>query len=409
MIRFWGVTDLVSERKMARGGRGRGRARTRGGLRSGTVANEPVGAPLTLVIPEQPGILPAVTASGVSAEMRQFMESFASSFQQDKIQVPREHSYLEQFQRYKHPTFPGILIPSEAEAWFKSIEKTLDAMMCPNDQWVTLAAYLLHGEAEKDEVFEKSSPFFRRFLISSGVSTYREVLSKALALEQNDVEDHKSKDLRSQQRHDQRLDKSFSVFRLPHRDSGFRVLFCFSIYFVIWNIISHLFVDYKLYLVLNTVSFQGHRRAFCIGGDVAAVARDISEGHWRLGTKFFWDEFSLNYLMATYRKPQVSILNGIVMGGGAGASLHGRFRVATENTVFAMLETTLGLFPDVGASYFISRLPGFFGEYAGLIGPWLDGAEMLACGLATHFVPVKDTIVYLDSDDPITIGRAYGR
>ncbi|KAF6148695.1 hypothetical protein GIB67_008492, partial [Kingdonia uniflora] len=106
----------------------------------------------------------------------------------------------------------------------------------------------------------------------------------------------------------------------------------------------------------------GHGRAFCAGGDVAAVVRDINEGHWRLGAKFFWDEFSLNYLMATYQKPQVSILNGIVMGGGAGASLHGRFRVATENTVFAMPETALGLFPDVGASYFLSRLPGFFGN-----------------------------------------------
>ncbi|KRY94337.1 putative 3-hydroxyisobutyryl-CoA hydrolase 3, partial [Trichinella zimbabwensis] len=91
--------------------------------------------------------------------------------------------------------------------------------------------------------------------------------------------------------------------------------------------------------------------------------------------------------MATYSKPQVSLLNGIVMGGGAGASVHGRFRVATENTVFAMPETALGLFPDVGASYYLSRLPGFFGEYVGLTGARLDGAEMLACGLATHFVP----------------------
>lgn len=93
--------------------------------------------------------------------------------------------------------------------------------------------------------------------------------------------------------------------------------------------------------------------------------------------------------MATYSKPQVSFLNGIVMGGGAGASIHGRFRIATENSVFAMPETALGLFPDVGASYYLSRLPGFFGEYVGLTGARLDGAEMLACGLATHFVPSK--------------------
>ncbi|XP_055817674.1 3-hydroxyisobutyryl-CoA hydrolase 1-like [Solanum dulcamara] len=75
------------------------------------------------------------------------------------------------------------------------------------------------------------------------------------------------------------------------------------------------------------------------------------------------------------------------MGNGLGVSVHGRFRVATEKTVCAMPEAALGAFPDVGASYFYSRLPGFFREYAGLTGARLDGAEMLAVGLATHFVP----------------------
>ncbi|KAJ0579681.1 putative 3-hydroxyisobutyryl-CoA hydrolase [Helianthus annuus] len=70
-------------------------------------------------------------------------------------------------------------------------------------------------------------------------------------------------------------------------------------------------------------------------------------------------------------------------------AIHGRFRVVTDNTLFAMLETALGSFPDVGASYYLSRLPGFFGEYVGLTGARLDGAEMLACGLATHFVPLE--------------------
>ncbi|CAL2242326.1 unnamed protein product [Prunus armeniaca] len=83
----------------------------------------------------------------------------------------------------------------------------------------------------------------------------------------------------------------------------------------------------------------------------------------------------------------VSILNGIAMGAGVGISVHGKFRVATENLIFATPENGLGFFPNVGASYFLSRLPGFFGEYLGLTGARLDGAEMLACGLATHFVP----------------------
>ncbi|XP_024167869.1 3-hydroxyisobutyryl-CoA hydrolase 1 isoform X1 [Rosa chinensis] len=148
-----------------------------------------------------------------------------------------------------------------------------------------------------------------------------------------------------------------------------------------------LFLAYEEDANVKLVILKGKGRAFCAGGDVAAVVRDINEGNWRLGAIFFRKEFTLNYLMATYSKPQVSILNGIVMGGGAGASIHGRFRVATENSVFAMPETALGLFPDVGASYYLSRLPGFFGEYVGLTGARLDGAEMLACGLATHFVP----------------------
>ncbi|KAA8515772.1 hypothetical protein F0562_018617 [Nyssa sinensis] len=160
---------------------------------------------------------------------------------------------------------------------------------------------------------------------------------------------------------------------------------------------------------VKLIILKGKERAFCAGGDVAAVVRDINEGNWTFGADFFRKEFMLNYLMATYSKPQVSILNGIVMGGGAGASIHGRFRVATENSVFAMPETALGLFPDVGASYFLSRLPGFFGEYVGLTGARLDGAEMLACGLATHFVPsgrlslLEEALNKIDSSDPAVI------
>uniref|UniRef100_I1MM39 3-hydroxyisobutyryl-CoA hydrolase n=1 Tax=Glycine max TaxID=3847 RepID=I1MM39_SOYBN len=160
---------------------------------------------------------------------------------------------------------------------------------------------------------------------------------------------------------------------------------------------------------IKLVVVKGNGRAFCAGGDVAAVARDGSKGDWRFGANFFQSEFKLNYLMATYSKPQVSILNGIVMGGGAGVSVHGRFRVVTENTcfqVFAMPETALGLFPDIGSSYFLSRLPGFLGEYAGLTGARLDGAEMLACGLATHFVPssklslLEEALCKVETSDP---------
>nr|AAC02737.1 3-hydroxyisobutyryl-coenzyme A hydrolase [Arabidopsis thaliana] len=157
-----------------------------------------------------------------------------------------------------------------------------------------------------------------------------------------------------------------------------------------FNMISRLLQLFRAYEEdpsVKLVILKGQGRAFCAGGDVPPVVQNMVQGKWRLGADFFRDQYTLNYVMATYSKPQVSILNGIVMGAGAGVSIHGRFRIATENTVFAMPETSLGLFPDVGASYFLSRLPGFFGEYVGLTGARLDGAELLACGLATHFVP----------------------
>ncbi|KAL7258450.1 hypothetical protein ACSBR1_004557 [Camellia fascicularis] len=160
---------------------------------------------------------------------------------------------------------------------------------------------------------------------------------------------------------------------------------------------------------VKLIILKGKGRAFSSGGDVSAVVCDIIKGNWKFGAKYFQKEYILNYVIATYSKPQVSILNGIVMGGGAGASIHGRFRVATENSVFAMPETALGLFPDVGASYFLSRLPGFFGEYVGLTGSRLDGAEMLACGLATHFVPsvrlslLEEALCKVNANDPAVI------
>ncbi|CAN7011183.1 unnamed protein product [Brassica oleracea var. botrytis] len=178
-----------------------------------------------------------------------------------------------------------------------------------------------------------------------------------------------------------------------------------------WNMITRLlqlFLAYKDDPRVKLVILKGQGKAFCAGGDVRPVICDIVQGKWRLGADFFSDQYTLNYIMATYSKIQISIMNGIVMGGGAGVSIHGRFRIATEKTVFAMPETELGLFPDVGASYFLSRLPGFFGEYVGLTGARLDGAEMLACGLATHFVPstrltaLEADLCRVGSNDPDT-------
>ena len=102
---------------------------------------------------------------------------------------------------------------------------------------------------------------------------------------------------------------------------------------------------------------------------------------------FFREEYRLNHALFTYAKPTVAFMDGITMGGGVGISLPCRYRVATENTRFAMPETGIGLFPDVGGGWYLSRLPGRIGQYLALTGHRLDGAECLALGLATHYLP----------------------
>ncbi|BBN18865.1 3-hydroxyisobutyryl-CoA hydrolase [Marchantia polymorpha subsp. ruderalis] len=138
---------------------------------------------------------------------------------------------------------------------------------------------------------------------------------------------------------------------------------------------------------VHLVIIKGNGRGFCAGGDVAQVYHLGKAGKKDEAFEFFRQEYLLNYLLGTYKKPHVAFLNGVVMGGGTGISVHGSFRVATENSKFAMPETAIGLHPDVGASYYLSRLPGHLGEFLGLTGTRLDGADMVACNLATHFVP----------------------
>ncbi|XP_019435834.1 PREDICTED: probable 3-hydroxyisobutyryl-CoA hydrolase 2 [Lupinus angustifolius] len=116
-------------------------------------------------------------------------------------------------------------------------------------------------------------------------------------------------------------------------------------------------------------------------------SRDTLKGHWTYPVLYYKKQLTLDHLIATYKKPMVSIINGAVMGGGAGLSMNTTFRIVAERAVFAMPEASLRLFPDVGANYFISRLPGYFGEYLGLTGARLHGAEIVARGLATQFVP----------------------
>ncbi|HEX4762510.1 MAG TPA: enoyl-CoA hydratase/isomerase family protein [Sphingomicrobium sp.] len=126
-------------------------------------------------------------------------------------------------------------------------------------------------------------------------------------------------------------------------------------------------------------------RGFCAGGDVVMLAKS-GEHDAGEAKRFFFAEYRLNHLLFTYPKPTVAIMDGITMGGGVGISLPCDFRVATENTRFAMPETGIGLFPDVGGGWYLSRLPGRVGQFLALTGARLDGAECHYLHLATHYV-----------------------
>jgi len=128
-------------------------------------------------------------------------------------------------------------------------------------------------------------------------------------------------------------------------------------------------------------------RGFCAGGDIAFLRSSALTDGGVSGRKFFHDEYRLNHLIFEYPKPVVAFMDGITMGGGVGISQPARFRVATENTRFAMPETGIGLFPDVGGGWYLSRLPGRLGPFLALTGARLDGAECLWAGLATHYLP----------------------
>ena len=128
-------------------------------------------------------------------------------------------------------------------------------------------------------------------------------------------------------------------------------------------------------------------RGFCAGGDINLLRDSALNDGGVSGRKFFHDEYQLNHQMFTYEKPIVAFMDGVTMGGGVGISQPCKFRVATENTRFAMPETGIGLFPDVGGGWYLSRLGGRLGQFLALTGARLDGAECLWTGLATHYLP----------------------
>ena len=129
-------------------------------------------------------------------------------------------------------------------------------------------------------------------------------------------------------------------------------------------------------------------RGFCSGGDINLLRNSALNDGGVSGRKFFHDEYQLNHLLFSWPEPVVAFMDGITMGGGVGISQPARYRVVTENTKYAMPETGIGLFPDVGGGWYLSRLAGRIGPFLALTGARLDGPECLWAGLATHYLPV---------------------
>ena len=131
---------------------------------------------------------------------------------------------------------------------------------------------------------------------------------------------------------------------------------------------------------------EGVFGAFCAGGDIRFLHAAGSAGNPEL-EDFFTEEYALNYLIHNFGKPYIAFMDGIVMGGGMGISQGGSTRIVTERTKMAMPETAIGLFPDVGGGYFLSRCPGHVGEYLGLTGQMIGAADALAYQLADGYLP----------------------
>lgn len=129
-------------------------------------------------------------------------------------------------------------------------------------------------------------------------------------------------------------------------------------------------------------------KAFCAGGDVAALVEQNASGPegQAASQAYFGLEYQLDHLIATYSKPYIAYMDGITMGGGVGLSVHAPIRIATQRTLFAMPETTIGFFPDVGGSFFLPRLEGRIGTYLALTSERLNGVNAFYAGVATHYI-----------------------
>jgi len=164
---------------------------------------------------------------------------------------------------------------------------------------------------------------------------------------------------------------------------------------------SHQLNEWKKNDKIKQVLLIGEGKHFCAGGDVKSLS--LAKKTSSLKKKFFLSEYKLNYQISNFPKPYMSLWSGVVMGGGIGLSLYGNFRIVTDTTKIAMPETAIGFFPDVGGSYFLSRMKNNFGVFLGLTGHVINSNIILNLGLGTHYCPndkSKDLI-----DQYITTGK----
>lgn len=127
-------------------------------------------------------------------------------------------------------------------------------------------------------------------------------------------------------------------------------------------------------------------KAFCAGGDIRAVYAARLQDDFDFCETIFREEYQLNYLISSYSKPYIALIDGICMGGGMGISIHGSHRIVTENAVMAMPESGIGFFPDIGASYFLNQCPGEIGTFLGIVGEKIKAGDAVYANLATHYI-----------------------
>ncbi|MGA0563018.1 enoyl-CoA hydratase/isomerase family protein [Ancylobacter sp. VNQ12] len=149
--------------------------------------------------------------------------------------------------------------------------------------------------------------------------------------------------------------------------------------------------------VTHVILRSAHERAFCVGGDVRHMVELGLAGRKEAARNYWRDEYALDHLISRYAKPFVSLVDGFCFGGGFGVSGHSRYRIAGENLAFAMPEVAIGLFPDVGATYVLPRLPGWSGTWLAMTGARIGMPDAMALGLYTHHVPIARWPALIDA------------